>query len=324
MMKFGFIGAGAIGSLFGGYLANIKEKEMDISLFCSHDHAIAIKNHGLKIKSENGIITLKNLNIYDRTNKKLFNKNLDFDYLILTTKTYDTKGAVNQYLDIIEKSKWFVILQNGLGNEEIIQPYVSKDKIMRIVTSHGAILTQPGHVTHTGKGFTYIGFPYLRSVETEHDLHQDSLLSLERLNLLLNLAGFNSKIELDILTRVWQKAIVNIGINAIGALTQLNNGKLISNEGLRDLMEEAVIEAFEVGSKMNISLSKDDCISLTYSVANKTYNNKNSMLQDILKGKQTEIDYLNGKVVDLAKKLGIKVAINEVLTNLIKGLESGL
>jgi 2-dehydropantoate 2-reductase len=324
MIKFGFIGAGAIGSLFGGYLANIKGSEMDISLFCSHDHAIAIKNHGLKIKTENGIITIKNLNIYDRTNEESFVKNFDFDYLILTTKTYDTKGAINQYLNIIKRCKWFVILQNGLGNEEIVQQYVKKDKIMRIVTSHGAILTQPGHVTHTGKGFTYVGLPCLKSIESECDLHEENLLSLDRLNSLLNLAEFNSKIELDILTRIWQKALVNIGINAIGALTHLNNGKLISNEGLSKLMEEAVIEAFEVGSKMNISLSKDDCISLTYSVANKTYYNKNSMLQDILIGKRTEIDYLNGKIVDFAKRMGIKVPVNEVLTSLIKGLESGL
>ncbi len=324
MTKFGFIGAGAIGSLFGGYISNIKEKEIYISLFCSHDHAIAIKNHGLNIEGENGTINLNNLNIYDRTNNDSFVKDLDFDYLILTTKTYDTIGAINQYLEIIKKSKWFVILQNGLGNEEIIQPYVKKEKIMRIVTSHGAILTQPGHVTHTGKGFTYIGLPYLKSIETERDLDQESLLGLEDLNSLLNLAGFNSKIEFNILKRIWEKAIVNIGINAIGALTHLNNGKIITNEGLKYLMERAIIEAYEVGSKMNLSLSKEECISLTYSVANKTYNNKNSMLQDILKGKRTEIDFLNGKIVDLAKRMGVKVGVNEVLTNLIKGLESGL
>ena len=70
-----------------------------------------------------------------------------------------------------------------------------------------------------------------------------------------------------------------------------------------------------------IEISERDYIDLMYSVAEKTYNNKNSMLQDILKGKPTEIDFLNGKIVELAKELTIKVPINEILTFLVKGLE---
>jgi len=58
-----------------------------------------------------------------------------------------------------------------------------------------------------------------------------------------------------------------------------------------------------------------------YSVAEKTYNNKNSMLQDVLKGKPTEIDFINGQIVEFGKKLGIDVGTNELLTALIKGLE---
>ena len=322
MIKFGFIGAGAIGSLFGGYLANIKEEKTDVSLFCSHNHASAIKKHGLKVISEEKVMSLNNLHIFDRTEENLFIDDLNFNYLFLTTKAYDTQQAILQYREIIEKSKYFVILQNGLGNEDLLYPFITKKKIFRIITSHGASLSQPGQVIHTGKGFTYIGLPY--SSYAEKDLYQDAQNGLVYLNTLLNLAGFNSQIERDISTKVWQKAIVNIGINAIGALTRLNNGKIIENEDLRILMEEAVIEACDVGEKMNLSLSKDECIALTKSVANQTYNNKNSMLQDILHSKKTEIDYLNGKICDFARVFGIKVKVNDVLTKLIKGLELGL
>jgi len=323
MIRLGFIGAGAIGSLFGGYLANIKKMKIEVHLFCSHDHAVAIRKNGLKIKTEEKILSIKNLNVYDRNTKKL-TIDFNFDYLFLTTKTYDTKEAIDQYRNIIDKSQYFVILQNGLGNEDLLLPLVEKRKILRIVTSHAALLSHPGQVTHTGKGFTFSGIPYFSSVEKEFGSYEDIQFSLNRLNNLLNLAGFDSHIERDILLKVWQKAIVNIGINAIGALTRLKNGKIIEDEDLCDLMEKAVIEAVEVGKKMNIPLSKNNCIELTYSVANQTYNNKNSMLQDILNGKKTEIDILNGKIVDLANKLKIKVGVNEILTLLIKGLESGL
>jgi 2-dehydropantoate 2-reductase len=322
MIKFGIIGAGAIGSLFGGYLANIKEERIDVSLFCSHNHASAIKKHGLKIYNEDKVITLKNLHIFDRSEENLFFKDLKFNYVFLTTKTYDIEQALIQYRNLIESCKYFVILQNGLGNEDLLYPFITKKKIFRIITSHGANLSHPGQVIHTGKGFTYIGFPY--SSYVENGLYQDAQKSLERLNNLLNLAGFNSQIEKDILTKIWQKAIVNIGINAIGALTRLNNGEIIENEDLRTLMEKAVIEACNVGEKMNISLSRDECIALTKTVANQTYNNKNSMLQDILRNKKTEIDYLNGKISDFARVLGVKVDVNDFLTKLIKGLEHGL
>ena len=322
MLRLGFIGAGAIGSLFGGYLANLKEMNIDVVLFCSQDHALAIKNHGLKIKTEGRVIIIKNLKVFTRTMED--NVDDDFDFLFLTTKTYDTRSAINQYKEIIENSKYFIILQNGIGNEDMIHPLVPKQKIFRLVTSHGAILNHPGQVTHTGKGFSFIGIPYLNYIAKEPNLFRNVQNSLAVLNELLNVSGLNSQVEIDISIKVWEKAIVNIGINAIGALTRLNNGNIIEIEGLRELMERAVVEAVEVGNNMNIPLSRDECIQLLYSVAKNTYHNKNSMLQDIIKGKKTEIDNLNGAIVDLANKLKIKVEVNEILTKLIKGLENSL
>ena len=86
-------------------------------------------------------------------------------------------------------------------------------------------------------------------------------------------------------------------------------------------MGMTVKEALEVVKLKGIILSKRDHIDLMYSVAEKTYDNKNSMLQDILKDKPTEIDFLNGRIVELAKEVGAKVPINELLTFLVKGLE---
>ena len=89
-------------------------------------------------------------------------------------------------------------------------------------------------------------------------------------------------------------------------------------------MGEAVKEAINVARMKKINLSEKDYIALTYEVAKKTSKNKNSMLQDILNGKTTEIDFLNGRIVKYANKLGIEVPINKVLTSLIKGLEDSL
>ncbi|TFG28470.1 MAG: 2-dehydropantoate 2-reductase, partial [Promethearchaeota archaeon] len=128
----------------------------------------------------------------------------------------------------------------------------------------------------------------------------------------------------DIIKECWEKVFVNIGINAIGALTRLKNGQLLENENLKILMGEAVKEAIKVADCKKIDLSEKNYIAIMYDVAEKTSENKNSMLQDILKGKRTEIDFMNGKIMKYAQELGFKVPINEMLTYLIKGLEKSI
>ena len=141
---------------------------------------------------------------------------------------------------------------------------------------------------------------------------------------MLDIASLNTIIVDDIIRECWEKAFINIGINAFGALTRLKNGQLLEINGLKELMAEAISESLLVAKQKGIQLSDKDYISLTYEIAQKTAENKNSMLQDILKGKNTEIDFLNGIIVEQAKELGISVPINELLTQLIKGLERSI
>ncbi len=329
-IRIGFIGAGSIGSLFGGYLANIKSEiyDLEVIFFCQREHKEAIDKKGLKIKKNQDVKEINDILAYE--NEKILEEKLKmdkyfrFDYIFLTTKTYDMEKAVLQYEKLIDVSDWFVILQNGIGNEEIISNYIPKSKIIRIVTSNGAFLESPGNLIHTGDGFTKIGFPFLEDINNNH---VDLTKANEDLNLLkelLHLAGLKTQIAKDINKESWEKVFVNIGINAFGALTNLTNGQLLESEGLKQLMAEAVEEAVEVAKLKEIKLSNKDFIAETYDVAKKTSKNKNSMLQDILNRTVTEIDFINGRVLIYAKELGIKTPINELLTHLIKGLEASL
>ena len=159
--------------------------------------------------------------------------------------------------------------------------------------------------------------------QDENEFEKDQA-DLRILTDLLISAGLNTTIVEDIIQESWEKIFVNVGINPFGALTRLTNGKLLENEGIKILMSEAVKEAIEVAKKKNIKLSENNFVELTYDVAKKTSNNKNSMLQDILKGKKTEIDFMNGRILKYAKDLNLKTPINELLTSLVKGLEQSL
>jgi len=322
-IKVGFIGAGSIGSLFGGYLAAIQSKNylLEVIFFCKEDHAKKINKKGLKIDLKGSVRIVDNIkafkNLEDYITSQV-DKKIGFDFIFLTTKTYDIENALFQYLDLIEESKWLVILQNGIGNEDNIKKYCDKSKLVRIITSHGALLKNPGYVYHKGTGFTYIGFPFQDLKRLSREEYQDARYLLETI---LKLAGIESSFVENIIEKSWEKAFINIGINALGALTRLKNGRLLESEGLRRIMEEAVKEALRIAELKEIELSKENFIDLTFSVAKETYNNKNSMLQDVIKGKKTEIDFMNGKIVEYARELGLEVPINEILTNLIKGLE---
>jgi len=328
VVKIGFIGAGSIGSLFGGYIASVHSDKspLDVIFFGRRDHALAINRAGLRLSAGDKDIYLKNIRVFesadDFTGSSDIGGSYKFDYLFLTTKAYDTERAMVQFKGVIESAGWLIILQNGVGNEALVKRYCDEDKILRVVTSHGALLENPGHVCHTGVGFTKIGFAYLKRNDNNVEDYGRAEEILLYLRNLLSAGGLETDIVADIIKCSWEKVFVNIGINAIGALTGLENGQLLENNSLRKLMEKAVVEALVVSKALKIDLSDVDYVDLMYSVAKKTSNNKNSMLQDILKGKATEIDFINGRIVEFGKKLGIEVVLNELLTVLIKGLES--
>jgi 2-dehydropantoate 2-reductase len=327
-MRFGFIGAGSIGSLFGGYLSGAKSDiySIEVIFFCLKDHAEVINKKGLALHRNQDIKVVNNIQAYE--NEKLIEEKMandlsfKFDFIFLTTKAYDSRGAMLQYKKIIDASKYLVILQNGIGNEEIVINFCNKKKIIRAVTTNGALLDKPGQVLHTGEGITKIGYPFFEELNLELREFEEAKSLLIILKDFLNSVGLDTVIVEDIIKESWEKALINIGINAIAALTRLTNGELLNVEGLTFFIREVIEEAIRIAELKNIIVSKKDHVSRTYEVLKKTASNKNSMLQDILNRKATEIDFLNGRIVEDAVDFGIKVPYNELLTYLIKGLEN--
>ncbi len=326
-LRIGFIGAGSIGSLFGGYIASIESNlyDLDVIFFSLGDHASAINQDGLEIVKNQTVQKISTIHAYE--NEEILVERIEsdpsfrFDFIFLTTKTYDIETVVNQYQKLIDVSNWVVILQNGIGNEDVVSKYVLKSKIIRAVTTNGALLKEPGRVIQIGEGLTKIGLAFPEKVNVKEDDRKMGEINLKLLLDLLRLAGFETVIAENIIMESWEKVFVNVGINAFGALTRLKNGELLKSEGLKGLMGEAIEEAIKVAKLKNIKLIEKDFVALTYEVARKTAENKNSMLQDVLNGSPTEIDFINGRILTYANELGVKVPINELITYLIKGLE---
>jgi 2-dehydropantoate 2-reductase len=137
-----------------------------------------------------------------------------------------------------------------------------------------------------------------------------------------NKVGFECKVSRDIKSLLWSKLIINAGINALSAITRLPNGKLIEYEGTKRILRDAVTEAAKIAKRKRIKLIFDDPLAKVEAVCEGTQKNLSSMLQDILRKKRTEVDFINGVIVRLGQELGIDVPTNKFLLDLVKTIES--
>jgi len=229
------------------------------------------------------------------------------DLLILTVKSYDTETAIKSAKSLIDSNTIVMSLQNGLDNVEKIQKIIKPDKILVCITTHGVVFSKPGVVKHTGVGKTVIG-----CLNNEKTQFIDDLLSC------FNESGVKTTFSNDVNQEIWIKAIVNSSINPVTALFKCKNGYLIENPVLEKIIEKICNESTNIANKNGLKLSFSDTIKKTKQVINETSENHSSMLQSVMQGKKTEIDSINGKLVDIGNKHNIDASLNEMLTYSIK------
>ncbi|MDI6642410.1 MAG: 2-dehydropantoate 2-reductase, partial [Elusimicrobiota bacterium] len=244
------------------------------------------------------------------------------DLVIIFVKSYDTKSAIKATLPCIGQKTSILTLQNGIGNVEIIKNYLvsysptfSLANLFAGITSHGATLLSYGKVKHAGAGETIISSEF--KVQSSE---------LNRICEFFSQAGIETKISNNQNGLLWSKLIINSAINPLGTITFRPNGELISNPYLKKLLCVTAEESAMVARKLKIKLLYDNPSEKVIEVCHKTAKNYNSMLQDILHNKKTEIDYINGAIIKYAKKLTLKLAIplNNLLYSYIKKLEKFL
>ncbi|MFZ5800647.1 MAG: ketopantoate reductase family protein [Candidatus Omnitrophota bacterium] len=301
-MKITIVGAGAMGCLFAALLS--KSKEEVWLLDKDAGRASHIQEQGIKLEGISGEWTAK----VNATHlpEKIGSTNL----VIICVKSYNTKEAALKVEPLITPQTMVLTLQNGVGNLEIIGEVVGQEKVVGGVTNHGATLLGVGSIRHAGSGDTVIG-----------RLDGKIPVQLRQIREVFNKTGIDTRISRDIRGSIWSKLIINVGINALTALTRLNNGKLVEFEGTRRILREAVTEAVKVAKKKRIKLIYDDPLAKVEAVCEATAANISSMLQDVLRQRHTEVDFINAVIVREGQSLGIPTPVNSVLLGLIKTIE---
>lgn len=292
-------GAGAIGSLFGGLLS----QKYDVTLLSRKPCADAVERNGLRICGKTNLI------VYP---KARVNINHSYDLILLTVKSYDTEEAAKQIKRNISENTIVLLLQNGLGNESLLAKYIGKRHLLKGLTSHGVIYLKPGVIEHSGIGETVIG-----------ELDGKITERVVRIAEIFDSVGIKTTATKNIEAETWVKVIINACINPLTAVTNLRNSAILKIPELRNLSRAICREAVEVANRAtNVKLLYKCTIRKVENVARLTAENKSSMLQDIENKRRTEIDFINGKIVELGRKYQIDTPANSALVALVKSIES--
>lgn len=304
-------GAGAIGSVFGGYL---NQAGHAVWLVGRPAHMKAVREKGLHIT---GIWGDKRIVLpHAVTNTSEISSNIKFDAIFISVKSYDSREAVQEIAPLVGSETLVVSLQNGIGNVEKIADRIGWERTVGGRVIFGVEFHSPGELEVT----VYAEEVMLGHLKSSPLSEKTKILARE-----INSTGIPTKYTEEISKYIWAKLLYNAALNPLCTLLKTPYGYLAKHPETRFLMEQIVAECFSVANAEKTPLfwekDSDYMEVLLGRLIPATAEHHPSMLQDIQKGKSTEIDAINGAVVVRGKKFDIATPVNETITNLIHALE---
>ncbi len=295
----GIAGAGAMGSLFAFFLHD----RYTILLYDSNLDTVNAIKHGLSVEINSAQQTFYPIISNDPA---IFTS---ADIIFLFIKSFATENAIRTIQPYVKSNAIIVTLQNGIGNVELISSMIDNPLVYG-TTTIGATKLSPSSVRFGGTGSIVIGSDSYRHCSAVHSL-------LQKANLTVTIAPDPKK-------AIWEKAIINAAINPLGALLEVPNGKLIENKNTLNIMIGIIQEACLAAQAYGIFIDSNHMTEKTVTVCKNTQNNFCSMLQDILAKRKTEIDFINGSIINIAKQYSLLTPYNTTVYKLIKYKESQL
>ncbi len=289
--------------MYAGYLARSGEEVYAIDI--KEEIVSAVRNSGIKIIEPEG----KEIGIPVRATRKPEDAG-KVDLVIFLPKSRQTRDAARGALGLFHEGTVGLTVQNGLGNPEIIESVVGLGRVLAGVTMNGSTLLAPGRILHGGRGDTVIG-----------EMKGGPSARAEKVAAAFNRAGLSTHVSAEVWNEVWGKLMVNVGVNALTAVTRLRNGAVLEHEETRQILRKLVEEAELVAGRKGIRLPYKDAVQKTEDGCRATAQNFSSMLQDILAQRETEVDFINGAIVREGERLGIETPVNRTLTALVKAIE---
>jgi 2-dehydropantoate 2-reductase len=304
-MKVVVVGSGALGGYFGFTFASQGQDVVLVDVDPAKVKEMGEK--GLTVTTGEGSRTLK----IPITSK--IEEAGPADLVFFSVKSYVTLEVAQTLPPLLGPETLVMSIQNGIGNVEKIASVVGDDRVIGGITAHSFEMLSPCHIRYVGGlGIAHIG--KIDGINTPPVFEAAGLLRQ---------GGIDIEVHDNIHDYIWYKLLLNTPINAIAAITGLKNGELAENKECRILMGMVADEAFAVAraAGVNILLKEDPVVTFVPALRNAA-ENKASMLQDVSNRRRTEIEAINGAIVERAENLGMPAPLNRMLTGLVKIIQS--
>ena len=303
-MKTVILGAGAMGSVIGGTLARAGNDVVLVDV--AKEIVDAIEREGLIIEDKSGQRSTVRLKATNDPSKVGI-----ADLLIVFVKCYHTEAAVRQAAPIIGPNTVVLSLQNGWGNAAQISKLTDPERLLVGVSYHSAVLLAPAHVLHAGQGPTYLG-----------ELDGTVSPRVSAITELFGSAGISIIPSANVLVEIWSKLALNAVTLPTSASIRVTADNLLGTPEMEGLMQKLLAEVVAVANAQKIPLDFDERWEAIRNLLNRLApNTKGSMLQDVERRRQTEIDVINGAIVEAGARLGIATPHNQTMLCLVKALE---
>ncbi len=301
-MKIVIIGAGAMGCLYGAYLSR---KHEVIMLDSFEPQVSSINKNGITVLEEDGSEThSQNVKAY------LSGEYSEVaDLIIVFVKSTFSEEALQTNKKLFGEHTLVMTLQNGAGNDRKIAKYVAKKNIIIGTSKHNSVNMGDGKVRHSGHGATTIG----SNLEDNENL--------EKIKTVLEDGGFLAEVTNDIQRIIWSKLFVNLSINTFTAITRSPIGSMIDNQYAWDFAEKMICEAVDVAEADGTHFSYMEVLNMVHHTCEDAGKGYSSMSQDVMNCRRTEIDAINGAIVEQAKLYNVPVPYNSLIVDLIHAIE---
>ncbi len=294
-LKVAVMGAGAVGCYYGGMLARAGH---DVMLVARQSHVDAINRDGLRLQT---------LSFDEQVQVKASTDVAPItiaDVVLFSVKSSDTESAGRLMQPFLCADALIICLQNGVDNADRLRAVLPGQAVVAAVVYVATEMAGPGHVKHNGRGDLVIEASGTAAVV-------QALLA----------AGVPTEVSSNVRGALWSKLILNCAYNAVSAIAQLPYGKTVQGVGVQGLMQDVVAECLAVAQAEGVQVTGDVQAAVA-ALAGSMPNQSSSTAQDLARGKPTEIDYLNGFIVQRGLALGVATPANRVLWALVKLLEA--
>jgi 2-dehydropantoate 2-reductase len=299
-VKIAIVGAGAMGSVYAGILGDAGNEVWAVDVWA--EHVEAIRTHGLRVEGASGSRTVRIEATSDAGEVGAC------DLVVISTKAMHVEAAATAAKQLLGPDTVVLPIQNGLGSAERIAAILGEERVaIGVVGGFGASMVGPGHVHHNGWELVRLG-----------ERGGPATPRIERIAGVWADAGFRVQTYDDVDQLVWEKLICNVCFSGTCAVLERPIGEVLADPDAWHVAASCAQEAYDVARARGIALGFDDPVAYARAFGEKIPGARPSMLLDLLAGRQSEIDVINGAIPPAARELGLAAPVNETVSTLVR------